>query len=83
VRAINDHQTTIASAVEEQTATTGELTRSVAAAADGAGTVTDTLTTVSQDADDSATDVERARVAARELDGLSGELNRLVGVFTV
>ena len=83
VRAINDHQTTIASAVEEQTATTGELTRSVAAAADGAGTVTDTLTTVSQDADDSATDVERARVAARELDRLSGELNRLVGVFTV
>ena len=74
---------TIASAVEEQTATTGELTRSVASAADGAGTVTDTLTSVSRDADDSAEDVERARVAARELDDLSGELNRLLGVFTV
>jgi methyl-accepting chemotaxis protein len=83
VRAINDHQKTIASAVEEQTATTGELIRSVAAAAEGAGTVTNTLTTLSQDADDSADDVERARVAARELDGLSTELNRLVGVFTV
>ncbi|MFP5370024.1 MAG: methyl-accepting chemotaxis protein [Actinomycetes bacterium] len=83
VRAINDHQTTIASAVEEQTATTGELTRSVAAAAEGAGTVTNTLTSVSRDADDSAQDVERARVAARELDGLSAELNRLLGVFTV
>ena len=45
--------------------------------------MTNTLTTVSQDADDSADDVERARVAARELDGLSTELNRLVGVFTV
>jgi methyl-accepting chemotaxis protein len=83
VRAINDHQTTIASAVEEQTATTSELTRSVASAADGAGTVTSTLTAVSQDAEDSAVDVERARTAARELDALSGQLNRLLGAFTV
>ena len=83
VRTINDHQTTIASAVEEQTATTSELTRSVAAAAEGAGTVTTTLTAVSQDADDSAADVDRARAAAGELDQLSGELNRLLGVFTV
>ncbi len=83
VHSINDHQTTIASAVEEQTATTGELTRSVAAAADGAGTVTATLTTVAEDADASAVDVERARTAAQELDGLSRELNRLLGVFTV
>jgi methyl-accepting chemotaxis protein len=83
VRSINDHQTTIASAVEEQTATTGELTRSVASAADGAGTVTATLTTVAEDADASAVDVERARTAAQELDDLSRELNRLLGVFTV
>ncbi|WP_104527434.1 methyl-accepting chemotaxis protein [Blastococcus saxobsidens] len=83
VRSINDHQTTIASAVEEQTATTRELTRSVATAAEGAGTVTTTLTAVSRDADDSAADVERARSAAQELDGLSKELNRLLGVFTV
>jgi methyl-accepting chemotaxis protein len=83
VRTINDHQTTIASAVEEQTATTSELTRSVANAAEGAGAVTTTLTAVSQDADDSAADVDRARSAAQELDGLSRELNRLLGVFTV
>ena len=83
VRSINDHQTTIASAVEEQTATTRELTRSVATAAEGAGTVTTRLTSVSRDAEDSAADVERARSAAQELDGLSKELNRLLGVFTV
>ncbi|MDP5184542.1 methyl-accepting chemotaxis protein [Blastococcus sp. BMG 814] len=83
VRAINDHQTTIASAVEEQTATTRELSRSVATAAEGAGAVTTTLTSVSRDADDSASDVERARSAAQELDGLSRELNRLLGAFTV
>ena len=45
--------------------------------------MTDTLTSVSRDADDSAEDVDRARVAARELDGLSRELNRLLGAFTV
>jgi hypothetical protein len=64
-------------------ATTGELTRSVAAAAEGAGTVTTTLTSVSQDAEDSAQDVDRARTAAPELDALSAELNRLLAAFTV
>ncbi|MCF6734005.1 methyl-accepting chemotaxis protein [Blastococcus sp. KM273129] len=83
VRAINDHQTTIASAVEEQTATTRELSRSVASAAEGAGAVTTTLTSVRQDADDSASDVDRARTSAQELDALSKELNRLLSVFTV
>ncbi|RBY88532.1 methyl-accepting chemotaxis protein [Blastococcus sp. TF02A-26] len=83
VHTINDHQTTIASAVEEQTATTRELSRSVAVAAEGTGTVASTLTTVSADAVDSAADVDRARAAAVELDGLSRELTRLLGVFTV
>jgi hypothetical protein len=35
------------------------------------------------DAENSATDVDRARTATRELHALSGELNRLVGVFRV
>ncbi|SFP34478.1 Methyl-accepting chemotaxis protein [Geodermatophilus dictyosporus] len=83
VHAMNDHQLTIASAVEEQTATTRELTRSVAAAADGAGSVSGTLTVVSADARDSADDVDRARTSAGELDRLSQELTRLVGAFTV
>jgi methyl-accepting chemotaxis protein len=83
VHAMNDHQMTIASAVGQQSATTRELTRSVAAAAEGAGSVSATLTTVSTDARDSAADVERARAAAAELDGLSQELSRLLAVFTV
>jgi methyl-accepting chemotaxis protein len=45
--------------------------------------VTATLTTVAEDADASAVDVERARTAAQELDDLSRELNRLLGAFTV
>jgi DNA-binding ferritin-like protein len=83
VRDMNDHQTTIASAVEEQTAVTNELTRSVGAAADGASAFTGTLTAVSEDAERSAEDVDSARTAARELDRLSRELTRLLGAFTV
>ncbi|MGY1761375.1 methyl-accepting chemotaxis protein [Geodermatophilus sp. SYSU D00779] len=83
VRDMNDHQTTIASAVEEQTAVTNELTHSVGAAADGATAFTSTLTAVSEDAERSAADVDSARTAARELDRLTQELTRLLGVFTV
>ena len=83
VRNMNDHQTTIASAVEEQTAVTNELTRSVGAAADGANAFTSTLTAVSEDAERSAEDVDNARTAARELDRLSAELTRLLAAFTV
>src|SRR3712207_995480 len=83
IREMNDHQTTIASAVEEQTAVTNELSRSVSSVADGANAVTGTMTEVSADADRTAVDVESARAAARELDRLSGELTRVINVFTV
>ncbi|WP_304610715.1 methyl-accepting chemotaxis protein [Modestobacter sp. L9-4] len=83
IREMNDHQTTIASAVEEQTAVTNELSRSVSSVADGATSVTETMNDVTTDADRTAADVDHARTAARELDQLSGELTRLINVFTV
>jgi methyl-accepting chemotaxis protein len=83
IREMNDHQTTIASAVEEQTAVTQELGRSVTAVADGASAVTGTMDEVRSDADRTAADVDSARAAARELGQLSGELTRLINVFTV
>ncbi|MFQ1001008.1 Cache 3/Cache 2 fusion domain-containing protein [Modestobacter sp. SSW1-42] len=83
IREMNDHQTTIASAVEEQTAVTNELSRSVSSVADGATSVTETMNDVTTDADRTAADVDQARTAARELDQLSGELTRLINVFTV
>ena len=83
IREMNDHQTTIASAVEEQTAVTNELSRSVSSVADGATSVTETMNDVTTDADRTAADVDSARTAARELDQLSGELTRLINVFTV
>ncbi|WP_222193493.1 methyl-accepting chemotaxis protein [Modestobacter italicus] len=83
IREMNDHQTTIASAVEEQTAVTNELSRSVNSVADGASSVTETMNDVTTDADRTAADVDSARAAAQELDQLSGELTRLINVFTV
>ncbi|SDG55222.1 methyl-accepting chemotaxis protein [Klenkia brasiliensis] len=83
IRAIEAHQATIAAAVEEQTATTGELGRSVAAVATGAGAVSATMAAVSSDAERTAADVDTARTAAGELADLSGELTRLLAVFTV
>jgi methyl-accepting chemotaxis protein len=83
VQDINGHQITIAGAVEEQSSTTDELTRSISAAARGATEISTTLTQVSDDAEQSAVEVSRARAAAQELDDLSAELNRLLGVFSV
>ena len=51
VAQISDRQTTIASAVEEQTATTNEMSRSVQEAADGAGQIATNITGVSSAAD--------------------------------
>src|SRR3712207_9208690 len=47
VAQISDRQTTIASAVEEQTATTNEMSRSVQEAAQGSGQIADNITGVS------------------------------------
>ena len=69
--------------MEEQTAVTNELSRSVSAVADGATSVTATMNDVTTDADRTAADVDSTRTAARELDQLSGELTRLIAVFTV
>ncbi len=69
VQQVNDIATTIASAVDEQTATTSEISRSVAAVADAAGTTTKITT-------DSA-------ASARTLATTATTLDRLVAQFTV
>ena len=49
---INDTQTTIASAVEEQTATTNEMSRNVAEAATGSTEIAQNITGVARSASD-------------------------------
>ncbi|WP_246606425.1 methyl-accepting chemotaxis protein [Paractinoplanes toevensis] len=78
---INDYQTTIASAVEEQTATTNEMNRSVAEAADGSGQIAANIGEVAALARTSSDLVGQSEQAARELSEVSQELRELVATF--
>ncbi|MFG1607988.1 methyl-accepting chemotaxis protein [Actinoplanes sp. NPDC049265] len=78
---INDYQTTIASAVEEQTATTSEMNRSVAEAASGAGQIATDSSDVAALARASSALVDQSEQATRELSGIAGELRELVATF--
>ncbi len=80
---INDYQTTIASAVEEQTATTNEMSRSVAEAATGSTEIAVNITGVAQAAASTTDGVGESQRAAVELARMSGELTELVGRFRV
>ncbi len=80
---INDYQTTIASAVEEQTATTNEMSRSVAEAATGSTEIAANIIGVAQAAETTSSGVVDSQRAASELAQMSQELTTLVGTFRV
>jgi methyl-accepting chemotaxis protein len=80
---ISDYQTTIASAVEEQTATTNEMSRGVNEAAQSTGSIASSIATVSTVSAATGEDAAATRVAAEELASVTGELSRLVGQFRV
>ncbi|MFB9364055.1 methyl-accepting chemotaxis protein [Actinoplanes nipponensis] len=81
IEQINGIQVTIASAVEEQTATTGEMNRTLSEAADGAGNIAATIAGVS-DATRRTTDtVDETSRAAGELAVMSRQLQDLVSRF--
>ena len=80
---IDDYQTTIASAVEEQTATTNEMSRSVAEAATGSTEIAANITGVAQAAASTTDGVGESQRAASELSRMSSELTELVSRFRV
>ena len=81
IERINGIQLTIASAVEEQTATTQEMNRTLSDAAAGAGNIAVTITGMS-DATRRTTDtVSATRHAAGELVTTAGQLQTLVSRF--
>ncbi|MFB9888624.1 hypothetical protein, partial [Planobispora takensis] len=80
---INDYQLTIASAVEEQTATTNEMNRSVAEAAAGSGQIAGNIAAVARAAQLTSESVGQSQRAAAELAGMSAELRSLVGRFSI
>jgi len=80
---ISDIQNTIASAVEEQTATTNEITRHVTEAATGANEIAASITGVAQAAHDTSSGAASTQISARDLAELADELNRSVTRFVI
>jgi methyl-accepting chemotaxis protein len=81
IEQMHDISTTIASAVEEQIATTREIARNVSEAAIGESHVTENITSVAQAARMTSGGAKTTQTAAGELAGMAAELQRIVGVF--
>jgi methyl-accepting chemotaxis protein len=81
INQINDIQNTIASAVEEQTATTGEISRNVAEAARGSNEIAQNITGVAQAARSTTEGAGNTRSSADELSRLAVDLQKLVSQF--
>jgi len=81
VQQINDFQLTISSAVEEQTATTNEMSRGVNEAASGAGTIATNISSVADSAADSSMVLVQIGRSVAELAELSADLRTKVGAF--
>src|SRR6476661_3885689 len=82
IASINDYQLTIASAVEEQTATTNEMSRGVAEAATGSGEIAINISGVASSAAASSQTVVQMGEAINELARLSTDLRTRVSAFT-
>jgi methyl-accepting chemotaxis protein len=82
VAQISDRQTTIASAVEEQTATTNEMSRSVQEAAGGTTEIASNITGVSTAAESTTQALTQTRTAVDELSRMAADLRTTVGRFT-
>ena len=80
---ISDISGTIAAAVEQQSATTNEMTRNVADAAKGSGEITQNIEGVAQAARGTSTSAHESQKAASELADMASQLHNLVGQFKI
>jgi len=78
---INTLQTTIATAVQQQTATTNEISRNVSEAATGSGDIAANITTVATAAANTSAGVEQSRTATAELAKMAADLQQTVSQF--
>lgn len=78
---VNDIATTIAGAVEQQTAATGEITVHVTGAARSSGEIAQNMSGVAEAARGGASDAGGTQTAATELARMAQELRGLVGQF--
>ncbi|MGW4946887.1 methyl-accepting chemotaxis protein [Actinoplanes sp. NPDC004185] len=81
INEMNDHQSAIAAAVEQQTATTGEIGRNVAEAADASARIAGTITTVANAARDTEADVAQSQGRIAAVTRLSEDLRAVVQGF--
>jgi methyl-accepting chemotaxis protein len=80
---LGDYQTTIASAVEEQTATTNEMSRSINQAAASSAEIATNIAGIAEAARTTTSGVADATQAAEELSRTSHQLRSLVSQFRV
>ena len=81
IASINDYQLTIASAVEEQTATTNEMSRNIGEAAGGVEQIAGNMSSVVDSAGTATEAAGESQHAARALAEVSSDLRTLVGAF--
>lgn len=81
INQINDIQNTIATAVEEQTATTGEISRNVAEAAKGSNEIAQNVSGVAQAARSTTEGASETKKSADELTRMAFDLQKLVAQF--
>ncbi len=82
INRINDIQGTIASAVEQQTATTNEMSRNIAEGARGTEEIARNITGVARAAQDTSRGVAKALEAAGALANMAAELERIAATFS-
>ena len=78
---INDIQNTIASAVEEQSATTNEISRNLAEAAHGSSEITKNITGVAEAARSTTAGANDTQKSAQTLERMAAELQGLIAQF--
>ncbi len=81
INQINDLQNTIASAVEEQTATTGEIGRNVSEAAKGSNEIANNITGVAQAARSTTEGANETKRSADDMSRMAHDLQQLVGKY--
>jgi methyl-accepting chemotaxis protein len=83
INQVNDISNTIATAVEEQSATTNEMSRNVMEAAKGSESITQNITGMAQAAQNTSSSAHDSQKAASQLAEMSSQLRGLVEQFKV
>ena len=83
INQINDISATIAAAVEEQSATTNEMTRNASEAATGAGDISATIGAVAESANGTSTRAQESQKAAQDLAEIAAQLSKLMAQFKI